>query len=305
MLVMSVSDRMIFFETGPSIPFFEIRMSLESFSIIFPFILAVTHFTVLLQNTERNFMEMFLGGKNTDRKTLDRFSQKLIKICIVIMFYFLPFFAVVIFQIRLSAWQNWRISLYHLSLVFLDFLLIVHFSSGTRRLRKSLKHILAYHFKKGYFSPVSSVFLFFSFSRREILMIRKRKSSLAAIKLKRLLTSIPSSWALILISASLLNMSFLFSIISSDEPLSDYTVNSIIISAGSVFEENPAEYCFLFPRLSLPNENLSAGSRINFSGRSFRFADFRGSVLNLNSFHLAHTENADFTESRWVSKTGE
>lgn len=136
-------------------------------------------------------------------------------------------------------------------------------------------------------------------------MLRKRKGTLPGIKMKRILKSLPTSWALILLTAAIINISILFSVLNSDENISEYTVNSIIISAVSVFQENASDYSILFPRLSLPNENLSVGSRINFSGRNFRFADFRGSVLNLNSFHLAHTENADFTESSWVSKSTE
>lgn len=307
-LTLSVTDRMIFFETGPMIPFFGIPMSLSSFCLLFPFSLAVMHFTVLLQSSEEDFLTSILPEK-TDSKKISRIIRKIIETVNYILFYILPFSSFVIFQIRFSAWQNGIAGAYHFILVWFDFFLILYFSPRLKKLffrrDADLKFIIIMHFKRGLFSLVGSVFLFFSFSRQEILLIRRKKGSIPGIKLMRILKSVPSSWALVLAAVSVLNFSFLYSVLNSEENLSDYTVNSFIISAGFVFQESGSEYSIFFPRLSLPNENLSSGNRINFSGRNFRFADFRGSVLNLNSFHLAHTEHADFADSRWVSKVGE
>ena len=309
MLALSVTDRMIFFETGPMIPLFSIPMSLQSFCLLFPFSAALMHFLILQRNTEQNLFMKFLSTGGQDIKKIDRVSLKIIRALNQILFYILPYSALVIFQIRFSSWQNGILSAYHTLLVCFDFFLILYFAPETSKLHSkkggSLKYIFTVHFRKGLFSLIASVFLFFSFSRKEIQMIRREKGSLPGIKLSRVLKSLPSSWAVILSAASMLNASLLFSVLNSEENLSDYTVNSFIISVESVFQENNSEYSVLFPRLNLPNENLSSGGRFHFSNRNFRFADFRGSVLNLNSFHLAHTENADFTECRWVSKTAE
>lgn len=309
MLTLSVTDRMIFFETGPMIPFFSIPMSLQPFCLLFPFPVTLMHFLVLQRNTEQNLFMKFLSTEGHDIKKIDRVGLKIIRILNQILFYILPFSALVIFQIRFSSWQNGFFSTYHFILVMFSFFLILHYDPGMKKSHSEtgggVKQTLFMHFRKGLFSLIGSIVMFFSFSKREILFVRKKKSSLVGIKLKRVLKSVPSCWALLLLSSSVLNFSFLYSVLNSEENLSDYTINSFIISAASVFQESSSEYSIFFPRLSLPNENLSSGNRINFSGRNFRFADFRGSVLNLNSFHLAHTEHADFAESRWVSKVGE
>lgn len=59
------------------------------------------------------------------------------------------------------------------------------------------------------------------------------------------------------------------------------------------------ERSFLFPRLDLSNQNLLSNRKKSFSERSFKYANFNGSILDTQVLNRAGLQNASFEKVQW------